>query len=152
MTVTFDLAEAARNLGFVAAAVAVLVVVMALFRFVRRFFASRKFAAQDRESLRRRWQEIEDMAGHSGEMQRKLAIVEADKLLDQALKTLAMPGETLGERLKFAEYRYPDLRGVWWAHKVRNQLVHEATFHLDSGVARSAIAAFRKALTRLGAI
>ncbi len=152
MTVTIDLASAGPIAAYAVGAAAVSVIVFSLFRALRRFFASRKFMAQDRATLRRRWQEIEDMAASGGEMQRKLAIVEADKLLDQALKTLAMPGETLGERLKFAQYRYPELRDVWWAHKVRNQLVHEATFHLETGLARRAVAGYRKALNRLGAI
>jgi hypothetical protein len=85
-------------------------------------------------------------------MGRKLAVIEADKLLDSALKSLAMPGMTLGERLKFAQYKYPELRDVWFAHKIRNQLAHEASFHLDAGMARSALKAFRRALERLGAL
>lgn len=152
MTVTFDLGASIRTIGIALSAAAILAFFWLIVGRVRRFFVSRKFSAQDLDSLRRRWKEIEAMAAAPGEMQRKMAVLEADKLLDQALKSLAMAGETLGERLKFAQYRYPALREVWWAHKIRNQLVHEATFHLEVGMARRAVASYRKALGLLGAI
>lgn len=152
MTVTIDILDAAQAIVIVVFAAVLAGIVALAFRRVRSFFRSRGFEAADRQGMRKRWSEIETMAGASGEMNRKLAIIEADKLLDHALKSLAMPGETLGERLKFAAYKYPRLNDVWWAHKVRNQLAHEATFHLDSAVAKKAIAAFRRALELLGAI
>lgn len=152
MTVTIDVASAFKVIvTLVFAAVGIGIVVLLVGR-VRSFFASRKFDGTDREAMRSRWKEIERMAEETGEMNRKVAVLEADKLLDHALKALAMPGDTLGERLKFAQYKYPDLRDVWWAHKIRNQLAHEASYHLDAGMARNAIRSFRKALTRLGAI
>ncbi|OGL75081.1 hypothetical protein A3C96_00570 [Candidatus Uhrbacteria bacterium RIFCSPHIGHO2_02_FULL_60_10] len=152
MTLTIDLASLIKGIGLLVGGGMVLGVLLLLFGQVRRWFSSRKFAAHDLAAMRGRWREIEAMAHGAGEMQRKLAVIEADKLLDLALKSLYMSGNTLGERLKFAEYKYPELRAVWWAHKVRNQLAHEATFHLEAGVARRAIAEFRKALQRLGAI
>lgn len=152
MTVTFDVASAIKIIiGVIFVAVALGVVVMLIGK-ITNFFASRKFDYSDREGMRKRWDEIEAMVDAGGEMNRKMAVLEADKLLDQALKSLAMPGMTLGERLKFAAYKYPDLRDVWWAHKVRNQLSHEASYHLDLGLAKKAVKAFKKALTRLGAI
>jgi hypothetical protein len=123
-----------------------------LFGKIRGLIAGRYFDQDDRHVMRQRWQEVERMSRAEGEMSRKMAIVEADKLLDHALKTLAMPGSTLGERLKFAQYKYPELANVWWAHKVRNQLVHEASSHLDPAIGRRAVKAFKRALERLGAI
>jgi len=152
MTLTIDIWA---TLKFLAAAIlvaaTVFVVVMIVSR-IRSFFASRKFEVSDREAMKRRWQEIQDMALATGEVSHKLAVMEADKLLDQALKTLAMPGMTLGERLKFAAYKYPQLREVWWAHKVRNQLAHEASFHLERSMAIRAVKTYKIALKRLGAI
>jgi hypothetical protein len=152
LTVTLNLWTLFKVIGLIAGAAAVIGIFALLISSVRRWFASRAFADLDRQGFRRRWAEIEQMAGASGEVQRKLAVMEADKLLDHALKALAMPGDTLGERLKFAQYKYPKLREVWWAHKVRNQLVHEASYRLDAGVARNAVRAFKSALSMLGAI
>lgn len=152
MTLTIDIWAALRFLGWTIGFGAAVFIVVTLAMRVRNFVASRKFDVADREAMKGRWQEIENMVLASGEVSRKLAVVEADKLLDQALKTLAMPGMTLGERLKFAAYKYPQLKDVWWAHKIRNQLVHEASFHLERRMAIMAIKAYKVALKRLGAI
>jgi len=72
--------------------------------------------------------------------------------LDHVLKAMAMPGTTLGERLKSAQYKYPKLSKVWWAHKIRNQLVHEASFSVNHRTAKSAIHEFEKALKELGVL
>lgn len=152
MTLTIDVGTAGKVIAVLAFLGVGFAIAALLVTRVRGFFASRSFEHADRETMQRRWREITQMLAAPGEMSRKVAVLEADKLLDYALKALAMPGTTLGERLKFAQYKYPELRDVWWAHKVRNQLAHEASYHLDGGVAHRAIKAFEKALIRIGAI
>jgi|SRR5687767_13891202 len=152
MTLTIDVGAAGKVIAVLAFLGVGIAILSLVYSRIRGFFASRGFEPGDRETMRRRWSEIEQMLSAPGEMSRKVAVLEADKLLDFALKALAMPGMTLGERLKFAQYKYPELRDVWWAHKVRNQLAHEATYHLDAGVARKALKSFEKALIRIGAI
>jgi len=152
MTLTIDVASAGKFVVFALFAVVTIAIVAMVFGNIRRFFTSRKFDATDLAGMRRRWQDVEAMVARGTELDRKMAVLEADKLLDHALKSLSMPGTTLGERLKFAQYKYPDLRDVWPAHRVRNQLAHEAGFRLDPGTARRALNAFQKALSRLGAI
>lgn len=152
MTLTIDVASAGKFIIILVFGIVTIAIISLVIGNIRRFFASRKFDAHDLEGMRRRWQEIENTATRGGELDRKMAVLEADKLLDTALKALAMPGTTLGERLKFAQYKYPDLRDVWGAHRVRNQLAHEAGFRLDAGTARRALNGFQKALKRLGAI
>ncbi|MEO5927449.1 MAG: hypothetical protein ABIO72_01975 [Patescibacteria group bacterium] len=97
-----------------------------------------------REQVAERWKTIRQTS-QQGQMGAKLAVMEADTLLDSALKSLLMPGTTLGERLKMACYKYPKLKDVWWAHKIRNQLVHEATFQLSTRMAAQALDEFEKA-------
>lgn len=152
MSVTIDIASAVKVIAVIAFLGLSVGIVMMVIGKVKNFFAGRGFEGTDREAMRARWTEIERSADAEGEMGRKLAVIEADKLLDHALKALAMPGATLGERLKFAQYKFPELRDVWWAHKVRNQLAHEASYHLDASMAKNALRAFKKALTRLGAL
>ena len=98
-----------------------------------------------REQVQKRWEIIEHTATQ-GVMGAKLSIIEADKLLDQVLKSMTMSGQTLGERLKSTAYRYPTIRNVWTAHRLRNQLVHDTAFELSSGQARQALNDFKAAL------
>lgn len=98
-----------------------------------------------REKILETWQEIEKTSEH-GLMGAKLSVIEADKLLDGVFKSMAMPGETLGERLKYAGYKYPDIKKVWPAHRLRNQLVHDSAFQLSVRQAKGALDDYRKAL------
>ncbi len=104
-----------------------------------------------RERIQSTWLEIEKSSG-MGIMGAKLAVIEADKLLDGVLKSMLIPGETLGERLKAAQYSYPNIKNVWPAHKLRNQLVHDATFEITASQARRAMADFKSALHTLRAL
>jgi hypothetical protein len=152
MTITLDVLSTIRFLAIVLAVGLVATLIWLTFLNLKRFIASRQYEVGDRKALLRRWKEVESLLDAPGEMSLKLAVIEADKLLDHALKAMAMPGETLGERLKFAAYKYPKLKDVWWAHRVRNRLVHEASYRLDRTIARRAIRSFRQALKMIGAI
>jgi hypothetical protein len=125
-----------------------LIIFIALTVVVRRAFSRPELHGLSREEIERQWEEIEKISG-TGLMGAKMALIEADRLLDGALKSMMIPGDTMGERLKFAQYRYPELRKVWFAHRLRNQLVHEATFEVSIPQAKSAIAEFKRSLKAL---
>jgi hypothetical protein len=126
----------------------ILILLIVVLIVLRRFLTRPELHGLTRDDVARRWQEIERTA-QSGTMGAKMAIMEADKLLDGVLKSMSVPGETLGERLKFAGYKYPELRHVWYAHKLRNQIVHETSFEIGPRDAKSALQAFQKALKTL---
>jgi len=80
-----------------------------------------------------------------------LAVIEADKLLDQALKKKGYKGETMGERLVSAKSILSKRQLVWEAHKFRNQIVHEEVKVTEKKV-HAALHGFRIALKDLGAL
>jgi hypothetical protein len=81
-----------------------------------------------------------------------LAIVDADKLLDAALKKRHFKGKTMGERLVAAQRVISDNDSVWYAHKLRNRLVHEPNVRLKKREAQTALAGFKQGLKDLGAM
>lgn len=105
----------------------------------------------DRKRIKETWSEIEKTQ-NMGLMGAKLAVIEADKLLDTVLRDMHFPGETMGERLKMAGYKYKSINQVWPAHKLRNQLVHDSAFQLSIGQAKRSVRDFEKALKVLGAL
>lgn len=146
LNVSIDILGVGKFLLVVTALVLVFLIVRALARFIRRLAAGERLEGMDRKAIQARWAEIERNADSGNEMNLKIAIMEADKLLDHALKAMAMPGKTLGDRLKFAAYRYPKIRNVWGAHRLRNSLAHEASFYLDPSMAKRAIRDLKEAL------
>lgn len=81
-----------------------------------------------------------------------LAVIDADKLLDEVLRKLSFRGKTMGERLVSAQHQLSDNDAVWHAHKLRNRLVHEPTVRLRKTEAKDALAGFRQGLKDLGAL
>jgi len=81
-----------------------------------------------------------------------LAIIDADKLLDEALKKRGFSGKTTGERLVAAQRSLSDNDGVWYAHKLRNRLVHEPNVTLKKREAQNALAGFKRGLRDLRAL
>lgn len=151
LTVSFDVAALGKIVAVVLGLALAFLLLRGLARAVRRLFAP-KLQGMDRGAIKARWDEIERMSAAGGEMNLKMAVMEADKLLDHALKAMAIPGTTLGERLKFAAYKYPDIRNVWNAHRLRNQLAHEASYYLDPSFAKKAIRDFKDALRLLNVL
>jgi hypothetical protein len=99
-----------------------------------------------------KWAVIEAMS-HGGGNGLRQALTDADKLLDNVLRTQGFAGDTMGERLKHAKSRfsnYAHYDGAWRAHKVRNALVHEVGFDLVPSQAKEALADFKTAIQDLG--
>jgi hypothetical protein len=129
---------------FLGGVVLVTLIGIALYR-LSRVFHRPELHGTSREQILQRWQNLEQLSGQ-GMMGAKLAVIEADKLLDQVLRSLTIPGTTLGERLKAAAYNYPNIHRVWGAHRLRNQLVHDTSFEMGSRQARQALDDFKAAL------
>ena len=134
------------------AAVIALALLIGLAVWIKRKLSRPEMYGLSREEVQKRWQRVRDTSKMNGQMGMKLALVEADVLLDAALKSLVMPGDTLGERLKVACYKYPKLKDVWWAHKLRNQLVHDHEFRLSDREVGRALDEFEKALKVLNVL
>lgn len=81
-----------------------------------------------------------------------LSVMNADKLVDQALRERGVGGQTMGERMKNSANLFSDRNSIWTAHKLRNRISHEVDSSVSYQEAIYALAAFRKALKDLGAI
>lgn len=81
-----------------------------------------------------------------------LSVLDADKLVDSALRARGAKGQTMAERMKNSASLFSDRNGIWTAHKLRNRIAHESDVNVTYDEARYALLAFRKALKDLGAI
>jgi len=113
---------------------------------------ARKSPDLNREKYQTKWLEIENSLARNNPATFPLAIMNADKLVDQALKERHFRGDTMGERMKSAQTTWRNANYVWGAHKVRNQLAHETDFSVDYTTAARALSAYKQALKDLGAI
>lgn len=106
----------------------------------------------DMQKFRTSWMTIEQQLQKGNEASYQLCILNADKLLDSALRQRGFKGETMGERMKAAQNSWQNANIVWASHKLRNQIAHETQISLDYDQARRALAGFKQGLKDLGAI
>jgi hypothetical protein len=106
----------------------------------------------DVEKYRTRWMTIEQQLKRDELMTYHMTVLNADTLLDQALKDKGIAGTTMGERMKHMQQKWSNANNVWTAHKLRNQIAHEPDVKLSYDSARRALSSFKQALKDLGAI
>lgn len=82
----------------------------------------------------------------------KLAIIEADIILDDTLKRQGYTGVSLGERLRgISPSAMVSLDDAWQAHKVRNQIAHGGVdFVLTQKLAQETIVRYERVFAELG--
>ncbi|OGG45221.1 hypothetical protein A2673_02400 [Candidatus Kaiserbacteria bacterium RIFCSPHIGHO2_01_FULL_50_13] len=81
-----------------------------------------------------RWRRIQEHVSSDNEHSWRLAILEADIMLNELLDVLGYRGETMADKMKQVvrgDFNTIDL--AWEAHKVRNRVAHEGAEHLLSG-------------------
>ncbi|HUP26289.1 MAG TPA: hypothetical protein VM124_01420 [Candidatus Limnocylindrales bacterium] len=81
-----------------------------------------------------------------------LAILEADKLLDIALKKRKLKGRTMGARLVAAQRLLSDNDNVWFAHNLAKKIAAQSDLKLKETDVKDALMGFRQALKDIGAL
>jgi hypothetical protein len=104
------------------------------------------------EKYRMRWLAIENQLNRDEASSYQLCVLNADKLLDQALRERGIKGDTMGARMKTAQSTWSNANAVWTAHKLRNQIAHEPDVTIRYEDARHALSSFKQALKDVGAI
>lgn len=138
------------NGGVVFVIIIALVLGAAIFAIM--FLTRGRGGVLNREQYQTDWLKIENSIQRGNINSYRLAILDADSLLDKALKESGVEGDTMGERLKKSNARFSNINQVWTAHKLRNHLAHNADARVNEVVLRRAVAIFKKSLRELGAI
>lgn len=81
-----------------------------------------------------------------------LAILEADKLLDAALKRRRFQGKSMGERMVAAQRTFSNNDAAWFAHNLCKKVLIDPDIKLKESDVKDALYGFRQALRDLGAL
>lgn len=120
--------------------------------FIMVAFGRRSSGNLDVAVYQKRWMAIEQTLSRDVETSHQLVVLQADKLLDHALRAKGLPGKTMGERMKSAQSMWSNANAVWSAHKLRNQIAHDNNVKVQYNDARRALGSFKQGLKDLGAI
>ncbi len=90
-----------------------------------------KMVVPEVDPTKEKWKIIVEHSESNVESNWRLAIIEADIMLDELLDKLNLPGNTIGEKLKAVEPSdFRTLDSAWEAHKARNMVAHEGQGYL----------------------
>ncbi len=128
------------------------VLIVAVVGVIYLVFSSKGGPKLNVERYQAKWLEVENSVARANEASWQLAIMNADKLLDQALRERRFRGQTMGERMKSAHKNWSNANHVWGAHKIRNRLAHEADATVNYETTLRALSAYKQGLKDLGAI
>ena len=100
------------------------------------------------------WQQVLQHIESTNPNDWKLAIIEADVMLDKLLQAQGYAGTSIGDRLKSVSMRsFQTLDDAWQAHRVRNQIAHGGyDFVLTQKMARTTIQQYQKVFLEFGVV
>ncbi len=103
--------------------------------------------------LTKKWLKIKARSVRGTEDEYKLAIIEADSLLDEILKKIGYEEEELSGKLnKIPAGVLPNIEEILQAHKIRNDIIYDPNYKLSLEETEKILAIFEKALTDLHAL
>lgn len=108
--------------------------------------AQRTVAAQDIPRTQLRWNRVVDQTNSSNPESWRLAILEADIMLNEILDVQGYKGETIADKMKQVDRaNFNSIDDAWEAHKIRNRIVHEGVAHeLSHAQVRRVIALYER--------
>ena len=126
----------------------ILVVVVTIAVFVIRWL--RRPKPLDKPYFQGRWRKLQKLLPDKKTWPD--AIIEADTLLDEALKKKRFSGKNMGERLMKAQRLLTDNDRAWFSHKLRVKLEDAPKTRLQEKAVKDALLGTRQALKDLGAL
>ena len=117
---------------------------------LQEFFSYRPFVLRKTE---KEWRKIKARLDTELESENKLAIIEADKIMDDVLSQMGFEGTNLSDRLEKLSADYlPNIEEVREVRKIRNNIIHDPTYKLSAEETKKVLLVYEKALTDLHAL
>lgn len=102
-----------------------------------------KELAVNKGKLAKKWIKIKDRLESGKEAQYKVAIIEADEVIDQLLQKMGYEGGNMGERLdKMSPGEIENRDEIKEAHETRNKIIHDHQFEVNEDLAKETIKKF----------
>ena len=110
------------------------------------FLSKVELEGQLQKTKNDRWEKVLEYINSHNASEWKLAILEADNMLDDLTKKMGYQGMNLGERLKSVDINtFSSLDYAWEAHRVRNKIAHEGSdYILNHYEAKRVVALFER--------
>lgn len=99
------------------------------------------------------WKQIQKRLKIGNQIQLKLAILEADRVLEEMFKLAGYPGRNMDERLvQLTSAELSNIEDIRQVHQIRHRIVREPDFSLTLAEAKQALQVYKKAFIEFGLI
>jgi hypothetical protein len=104
-----------------------------------------------KSKMQKRWSKITNYLASGNVSQYKVAVIEADAIVDEILGGIGYKGANMMEKLEQVGEAHLDdhLEALKEAHQVRNRIVHEADFAVDQRLAKATVGVYENFLRYL---
>lgn len=100
-----------------------------------------------KKKLAKKWNLIRAKLETGQDSQYKIAIIEADGIIDSLIKRMGYGGENMGERLDNVPFGQLDhIEELKKAHEVRNRIIHDDSFVIDKKSAEETMSLYEEFL------
>lgn len=157
-----------QTIGVISASISILALIIIIFSLVRMYeiqvFDKEEIEheinhalAKDKErdkTLNPRWKYILTLVESPNESDWRVAIMEADSLLEESFKERGLVGNNMAELLEEAKLNgYSSIQSAWDAHLIRNKIAHEGMdYPLTQIEGRRVIKLYQNVFEGLGVI
>lgn len=101
-----------------------------------------------KDKLRKKWDKVKEKLEIENESAWKVAIIEADNLIDDLIKRMGFRGENLSERLEgINPGQIENIEELRTAHEMRNRIIHDEDFKIDKKTAKQILGYYENFLT-----
>ncbi|MBI2050078.1 MAG: hypothetical protein HYT35_01305 [Candidatus Staskawiczbacteria bacterium] len=109
------------------------------------------YQAYGLRAITNRWKKIQKRAESGVDAEQKLALIEADDFLKEMLEERGFQGETFEELAKNAgKILLPNLDEILLAHEIRNSIVYNPDYKIDSDRAKNILSIYESAIKNAG--
>lgn len=102
------------------------------------------------DQFKKKWDDLQKLCAERETW--PLAVVTADKLLDEALKKHRYKGKSMGERLVDAQRELSDNDAVWFAHNLSKKILSRSVKRLRETDVKRSLVGMRQAMRDLGVL
>lgn len=135
-----------RDIAMIAGAAAILLSLL----IIGVIWWRRRKRPLDQVYFKKEWSDLQKLLRNKERWD--VALVQADNLLDIALKKNRMRGRSMGERLVKAQRIFTDNDSLWFGHKLRNKIESDPDMKLKESDLKQALMGIRQGLKDLGAL
>lgn len=122
-------------------------------RYTEDLYEASSYKPYGAKGSSKEWKRISARLESGKEPDYKLAVIEADDLLEENLREMGYKGAQMKDLLdQVPEAIVPNVGDVVQAHELRNNIVHDPDYKLEKDEAERVISVFEKALQELGVI